>query len=188
MSYESISKKVKTVFGFLSEAHSKKLYELARSLPPKSVIAEIGSLAGKSTIALASAVKEKQGIVYAIDIFKSGLAHFREILPEDYFPVFQANMKKNNLDNVIPLRGRSEEIGKTWKIPIDMLFIDGGHTYPQVKLDFGSFFPHVKKGGIVCFHDACPSFKGVWKLFLEKKDLLNDLKQVENSLRYGIKK
>ena len=37
---------------------------------------------------------------------------------------------------------------------ISMLFIDGNHTYASVLADFLLYYPLVKKGGIVAFHDT----------------------------------
>jgi len=39
--------------------------------------------------------------------------------------------------------------------PIDVLFIDGDHTYDGVKKDFELYAPLVAKGGIIIFHDIC---------------------------------
>lgn len=36
---------------------------------------------------------------------------------------------------------------------VDMLFIDGDHTYEGVKQDFEMYSKFVRKGGVVCFHD-----------------------------------
>jgi cephalosporin hydroxylase len=36
---------------------------------------------------------------------------------------------------------------------IDVLFIDGDHTYPGVKKDWEMYSPLVRKGGIIVFHD-----------------------------------
>ena len=36
---------------------------------------------------------------------------------------------------------------------IDLLFIDGDHSYEGVKKDFEMYSPLVKKGGIIAFHD-----------------------------------
>lgn len=38
---------------------------------------------------------------------------------------------------------------------IDVLFIDGDHTYEGVKKDFEMYEPLVAKGGIIIFHDIC---------------------------------
>jgi hypothetical protein len=39
--------------------------------------------------------------------------------------------------------------------PIDMLFIDGDHTYEGVKADYELYGPLVREGGLVGFHDIC---------------------------------
>jgi predicted O-methyltransferase YrrM len=38
---------------------------------------------------------------------------------------------------------------------IDLLFIDGDHTYKGVKQDYEMYSPLVKKGGMIVFHDIC---------------------------------
>lgn len=40
--------------------------------------------------------------------------------------------------------------------PIDMLFIDGDHTYEGVRADYELYSPLVRPGGIIGFHDICP--------------------------------
>jgi len=40
--------------------------------------------------------------------------------------------------------------------PIDMLFIDGDHTYEGVKADYELYAPLVRTDGIIGFHDICP--------------------------------
>jgi len=39
---------------------------------------------------------------------------------------------------------------------LDLLFIDGDHTYEGVKRDFEMYSPLVRKGGIITFHDIVP--------------------------------
>jgi len=38
---------------------------------------------------------------------------------------------------------------------LDLLFIDGDHTYEGVKKDFEMYSGLVKKGGLIAFHDIC---------------------------------
>lgn len=40
---------------------------------------------------------------------------------------------------------------------IDVLFIDGDHTYVGVVADWEAWSPHVRAGGIVAFHDTVPN-------------------------------
>lgn len=54
-----------------------------------------------------------------------------------------------------------------WDLPIDVLFIDGGHDYETAKADFEKFFPFVRPGGIVFMHDVIHPRYGVNKMWDE---------------------
>jgi predicted O-methyltransferase YrrM len=41
--------------------------------------------------------------------------------------------------------------------PIDLLFIDGDHTYEGVRQDFAMYGPLVRAGGMIAFHDIQPN-------------------------------
>ena len=51
------------------------------------------------------------------------------------------------------------------KEQIDLIFIDGDHTYEGVKTDFESWFPHLRKGAIILFHNS--NYKSVQKFAME---------------------
>lgn len=42
---------------------------------------------------------------------------------------------------------------------LDVLFIDGDHSYRGVCADFRSYRGFVRDGGLIVFHDICPDFK-----------------------------
>lgn len=48
----------------------------------------------------------------------------------------------------------SYNVVKTWKEPIEILFIDGDHAYEAAKKDFEDWYPFVKKGGKILIHDS----------------------------------
>ena len=71
--------------------------------------------------------------------------------------------------------------------PLDVLFIDGDHTYEGVRADWELYSPMVKKGGIVGFHDLIlsPRFPNVQvgRLFNE---LATQYKTERRQCQYGV--
>ena len=49
--------------------------------------------------------------------------------------------------------GDSSTVGKTWTKPIDLLVVDGDHSFEGCRKDIISWWPHVKRGGLAFFHD-----------------------------------
>ena len=103
---------------------------------------EVGTMEGGSAYA-ASFGADK---VYTIDCDPNP----RRLFLEDY--------PRPNIEFIL---GRSEEVVKTWKEPIDVLFIDGEHGYEDVSRDWRSWVPHVAKHGHIMFHDLHPDYPGV---------------------------
>lgn len=63
----------------------------------------------------------------------------------DYFDGSNVICLKNNTSNAASVFANES---------IDFLMIDANHEYNGVKLDFDSWFPKVKPGGKIAFHDA----------------------------------
>jgi predicted O-methyltransferase YrrM len=129
------------------------LFSLARTLKPV-VCVEIGSARGRSTCFLAKALKEnQQGIVYAIDPHTA--TEWNDTDSVDTYTVLLNNLKKMHLaEYVNVIRGTSREAAQKWKLGIDLLFIDGDHTYEGAKHDWDAFSPFVREFGLVVFHDT----------------------------------
>ena len=49
---------------------------------------------------------------------------------------------------------RSQEVGRRWAEPVDLVFIDGDHALESCRADWELFSPFVRPGGVVVFHDA----------------------------------
>lgn len=61
------------------------------------------------------------------------------------------SINKSLGSNVIQILGDSSKI--PWELIIDVLFLDGDHTYEGVKGDFDNYSKFLVKGGLVIFDD-----------------------------------
>jgi predicted O-methyltransferase YrrM len=134
------------------------LYGLARSIKPE-VCVEIGSARGNSTCAIGMALKENgHGKLYAIDPHTT--TAWNDSNSVQTFEILRNNIAALKLtEQVEIIRSFSSEAASTWTRPIDLLFIDGDHTYEGVKRDWDLFIPHVSPFGVVVFHDTIGDLK-----------------------------
>ena len=159
-----------SVKGFLEHNEGICLYNHALSSSKKGPILEIGSYCGKSTIYLATAAKEYNCSVYSVDHHTGSEEnqvgweyHDIELFDEETgkinsFPEFMRNLRKANLlDTVIPIVSDSSLVSRDWKIPLSMVFIDGGHTMEAAFNDFNNWKDKIIKGGILAIHDVFPN-------------------------------
>jgi len=114
------------------------------------VIVELGVELGFSTFALAS---PKIGKVYGVDWFKGDI--FTKVPDTKRFFLAALDILKDkfNLNNIELIEGGFSKVAKTWKLPIDILHIDGSHRYKDVKRDFNAWSGFVKENGVILFHD-----------------------------------
>jgi len=103
------------------------------------VIVNIGAERGTSTMAMLE--ERPLAVIFSIDVAPC----------EKEF----TNLEKAELDvtRVIRLLGRSQDIGSHFPYKIDMLWIDGDHSYEGVSEDIRVWIPKLVKGGVVAFHD-----------------------------------
>ena len=127
-----------------------QLYKLAHSVPENGVLVEIGSCMGISTCYLAAG-SPASSKVYAIDLWTLGDSRLALPFVEQ---TFHRNIKLAGFkDRVTAVKDCSENVAKSWDSPIDLLFIDGDHSYEGVKADILNWSVFIKEGGIIAFHD-----------------------------------
>ena len=159
-----------SVKGFIDHNEGICLYNYALNSSKKGPILEIGSYCGKSTIYLATAAKENNGCIYSVDHHTGSEEnqvgweyHDIELFDEETgrinsFPEFMRNLRKANLlDTVVPIVSDSSLVSRYWKIPLSMVFIDGGHTMEAALNDFNNWKDKIIKGGILAIHDVFPN-------------------------------
>jgi len=68
------------------------------------------------------------------------------------------------------IQDKSENVGWVKEKPIDILLIDGDHSYEGCKTDYLKFEPFVREGGLILFHDVLLEKSGVNKFFWNEID------------------
>ncbi len=129
------------------------LYGLARSLKPE-VAVEIGSAIGWSACMVGSALRDNgRGMLYAIDPHMP--TEWNDGTVTDTFPIITRNVENLRLERHVSIvRKTSGDAAKGWSRKVDLIFIDGDHSYEGVKSDWELFLPHMHPFTVVVFHDT----------------------------------
>ena len=130
---------------YLSIPEVDLVKRIALLLPPDPDVLCIG--AGAGTVTLAVLEERDDALYYSVDILttESETAtneHLR--LPETPYAAS---------GHVIRIWGDSHVVGKRWRIPLDMLIIDGDHSYDGIRIELDLWLFKVKHGGYILCHD-----------------------------------
>jgi len=144
-------------FGFM-------YYGVARALRPKHVVV-IGSGYGFSVVCLALALRDNgQGQLTFIDpsysVLKDG--PFKTVGGRGQWSEGEAvrtHFQRFNVDDIVThYRLRSDEFFPRYDSfslpPIDIAFIDGSHTYKDVRYDFSQVLEQARKNTYIFLHDT----------------------------------
>jgi len=143
--------------GWLTYREGSFLYDLAKGLSERCCVVEIGSWKGRSTSCLGLGAKHGNHCkIYAVDPHTGSSEHKRMFGPGiDTYQEFLDNIEKNGVgDYIEPIRETSEGFAKRFNKKINAIFIDGEHKYGFAKKDYTRWFPKVRNGGVIMFHDA----------------------------------
>lgn len=142
--------------------HGYYLYHYASLLPDNSRIVEIGTAAGSTAICMGMGIRGKDSIILTIDPGSMSDEEIQNRKHElDEYGIFRftfdqimKSVRSAKLEGyIIPIPDTSENVLKRWDgRHIDMLFVDGSHTYKDVKTDC-QWMQYVRKGGIAVFDD-----------------------------------
>jgi len=128
------------------------LLTLLQKDPPRRVC-EIGTASG-GTLFLLAKVCSPDALLLSVDI---GMSWERSLVHAGF---------ANGRQRIVSVRRDSrapQTIAQVRALlrgkPLDLLFIDGDHTYEGVKADFTNYSPLVRKGGLIVFHDIVADFR-----------------------------
>lgn len=150
--------------------HVPFLHTLIAQLRPQTYL-ELGVFNGCSFFAASAALKQHGGgnctgvDTWLGDVhcgnFKQGVYNWFIARKNRFYPESKI-IQKTFADALVEITDES----------IDILHIDGTHTYEAVKEDYQTWLPKVSQGGVILFHDTMERKEdfGVWRLWEELAD------------------
>lgn len=121
--------RAKQIKGYMTDA---ELEWLAAQASTHKLIVEVGSLFGRSTVAMAENTKGK---VVAVDKFWDLMVDYKEENQPEAFKIFMNNIRGlDNIEVIVTDHAYLEPIKDA-----DMVFIDGTHDYNSVKRDISKW-------------------------------------------------
>jgi predicted O-methyltransferase YrrM len=136
---------IQKAFGFIGADELEALKRYAGMLPPNPTVINIG--AGPGTSGLAFLESREDLSLVTIDIQDESSPHGsldseRRVIKESGISV-TARWTQIHGDSKFAY----------WPKPLDMVFIDGDHSYEGCKGDIETWLPRLKVGGILFIHD-----------------------------------
>ncbi|MFI6095002.1 class I SAM-dependent methyltransferase [Lentzea sp. NPDC051213] len=153
--------------GFMPVDEGLALFDAVRDNLGGGVAVEIGSYCGKSTIFLGAAARLTGGTIVTVDHHRGseehqpGWEYHDPSLVDpgsgqlDTLSAFRRTIADARLeDHVVAVVGRSATVASLWRGPVNLLFIDGGHTDDAARADYEGWAPWIVAGGVLAVHDV----------------------------------
>lgn len=154
-----------------------------------SIIVELGTHWGEAYFTFCQTVDELglSSLCYAVDHWQ-GDEHAGQYGEEVFDDVSQYNERYYRQFSYLLRKSFDDALSQFAVDSIDLLHIDGLHTYEAVSHDFNSWLPKVKQGGIILLHDICPKHQdfGVWRFWDEIKAEFPDTFEFHHSWGLGV--
>jgi hypothetical protein len=135
--------------------HKIFIYNLIRNIKPSKIV-ELGTHKGTSLFSMAQAIKDGnincklsgvdswQGDINTGKYDSETVLDSVKTIVNKYYPSVDIHLMQMFFD---------EALAKTEDKSIDILHIDGLHTYEAVRNDFETWLPKVKDNGVILLHD-----------------------------------
>lgn len=137
---------------YTSSTELRTLYNLARTRHHGAFALEIGSYLGASACYLGAGLARIDGLLFCVDTWSN------ETMPEGVRDTFaEFNLNTAGISSRLRIVRKKSECLEAADIltPLELVFIDGDHSYSATKEDFQRIAPWLSLNGIVAFHDCC---------------------------------
>ncbi len=169
---------VNGVQGFLQPGDMELLPHFVSLLPPGAKIAEIGSFLGLSGLLMARVLYfygNYGAKIFCIDNWQGSTEHqsMQEVKDGQLFDIFTKNIDESGLRTfIVPVKSDSALAAQGFEDrSLDMIFIDGDHSFEGCYADLVAWYPKLKRGGIFLGHDCYPDVRRAVELFMQDKEL-----------------
>lgn len=154
--FDSCWARAAQINGWLTRREGEFLFTAASAVRRGGTIVEIGSFFGRSTVCLGLGSRAGgRARVIAVDPQFGSPKHTHLLRCDDPAPHLRANLAQAGLEPLVTvLQHTSQQAAPLVVGEIDLLFIDGSHEYADVALDYALWFPKLRVGGVVAFHDS----------------------------------
>jgi predicted O-methyltransferase YrrM len=158
-----------SVIGFMPADEGKALFDTAVRFLAGGVAVEIGTYCGRSTVLLGAAAAQTGSVLFTVDHHHGSEEHqpgweFHDTAMVDpvsgrfdTLPMFRRTLDAAGLDDtIVAVVGKSTVVARGWQTPLELLFIDGGHSEEVAQADFDGWAKWVSVGGALIIHDVFP--------------------------------
>lgn len=157
------------ITGFMPPDEGRALHRTAAAYFDNGVGVEIGTYCGKSTVLLGAAAMAGDSVLYTVDHHHGSEEHQpgweyhdTTLVDEvsgrfDTLPALRRTLDAAGLDDhLVAVVGKSAVVARGWQAPLQVLFIDGGHSEAAAHQDFDGWARWVARGGVLLIHDVFP--------------------------------
>lgn len=142
-----IPEKAMRISGLMTREELAILCRMARSA---GSIVELGCFKGRSLAAMG--LVNPQAELHGVDFF-GDMSH------RNYEGSTLEETRQNLADVGLTAEfhvGKTDDVAPNFKLTIDLLHIDAGHSYEECTNDLNNWVPKINPGGAVCVHDYGP--------------------------------
>ena len=158
-----------TVTGFMPADEGRAPVRSRHLLPRRRCGRRNRHHCGKSTVLLGAAAAATDSVLFTVDHHHGSEEHqpgweFHDttfVDPVsgrfDTLSTFRRTLDAMDLaDNVVAVVGRSAVVARGWRTPLQLLFIDGGHSEEAAQTGLRRLATWVAVGGALVIHDVFP--------------------------------